>query len=172
MECGLVRQPRSGRSRSAWWMRRVSSTASYPCIIPCGLVVALRLGVETGKHTIRVGRQLEIVFDDERRVRVVNQVFLGDPVVLDSIANDAAEESDVRAGANLAEEIGDRGGAREAWVDRDYLRVSRAFRFDRPLESARMVLGRITPHDEHHAGFLHGHQAFGHRPASERWSQT
>src|SRR6202158_6226903 len=119
-------------------MRRViSSTASCPRIIQRGLVVSLRLGVKAREHAIRVGRQLEITFDDERRVRVVDQVIFRDAVVLDGIANDAAEEGDVRAGANLAEEIGDRGGPREARVDRDYFCVAGAFRLNGPLESAR-----------------------------------
>ncbi len=75
-------------------MRRVTSSAR-PRIIPRGLVVTLRLGFKTRKHTIRVGRQLEIVFDDERRVRIVNQVIFRDTIVLDGIANDAPEERDV-----------------------------------------------------------------------------
>src|SRR5260370_5830884 len=76
------------------------------------------------------------------------------------------------SGANLAEEIGDRGGAREARVDRDYFCVAGAFRLNGPLESAGMVLGRITAHDEHHVGILHVDPAIGHRAPSERWSQT
>src|SRR5437016_4634450 len=116
-------------------MRRVSA-ASCPRIVPGGFVITLRLGVKAGEHPIGVGRQLEIVFDDERCVRVVDQVIFGDAVVLDGVANDAAEEGDVRAGANLAEEISDRGGARETRVDRDYFCAARALRFDGPLESA------------------------------------
>src|SRR5713226_7241157 len=105
-------------------------------IIPRGFIVTLRLGVKAGEDPVRVGRKLEIAFDDERRVRVVDHVIFRDAVVLDGIANDAAEEGDVRAGANLAEEIGDRGCAGEARVDRDYFCAPRAFRFDGPLESA------------------------------------
>ena len=41
-----------------------------------------------------------------------------------------------------------------------------------PLESARMVLGRIAAHDQHHVGVLDVDPAVGHRPASERWPQT
>src|SRR6267143_2474672 len=152
-------------------MRRVTSS-SCPRIIPRGLVVTLRLGVKAGEHPICVARQLEIAFDDERRVRVVDRVIFRDAVVLDGIVNDAAEEGDVRAGANLAEEISDRGSAREARVDRDYLCVAGAFRLNGPLEPTGMVLGRITAHDEHHVGILHVYPTVGHCPASERWSQT
>jgi len=38
---------------------------------------------------------------------------------------------------------------------------ARAFGFDRPLESARMVLCRITAHDEHHVVFF---------MSTQRWS--
>src|SRR5437870_10877057 len=87
-------------------------------IIPRGPVVALRRGVKAGKHTVRVSRQLEIAPDDERRVREVDQVIFRDAVVFNGIANDAAEEGDIRAGADLAEEISYRRCAREARVDR------------------------------------------------------
>src|SRR5438445_85688 len=106
---------------------------SCPRIVPRGLVVTLRLGIKAGEHPVRVGRQLEIALDDKRRVRVVDQVIFRDAVVLDGVANDAAEKSDVRTGANLAEEIGDRGGAREARIDGDYLGIACTLRFTRPL---------------------------------------
>src|ERR1700704_5707217 len=100
--------------------RAISSTSSCPRVVPRGLVITLRLGVEAGEHPVHVGGKLEIAFDDERRVRVVDHVIFRDAVILDGIANDAAEEGDVRAGANLAEEIGDRGGAGKARINRDY----------------------------------------------------
>ena len=145
---------------------------SCPRIVPRGLVVTLRLGIKAGEHPVRVGRQLEIALDDKRRVRVVDQVIFRDAVVLDGVANDAAEKSDVRTGANLAEEIGDRGGAREARIDGDYLGIACTLRFDRPFEPAGMILGWITAHDEHHVGILHVHPAIGHRAPAKRWSQT
>ncbi len=107
---------RQGRQ---WWGRgtlsRLHACVFRGCraaarVVPCGAVVGLLLRVEAGKHTIGVAGQLEVAFDDERRVRVVDQILLRDAVVLDGVANDAAEEGDVRPGANLAVEIGDRGG--------------------------------------------------------------
>jgi len=50
--------------------------------------------------------------------------------------------------------------------------IAVAFRFDHPLKSAGMVLGRIAAHDQHHVGVLDIDPAVGHRPASESWSQT
>jgi len=75
-------------------VRRVISSAC-PGVIPRGLVVTLRLGVKSGKHPIGISGQLEIVFDDEGRIRVVGQVIFGDAVVLDCVVDDAAKERDV-----------------------------------------------------------------------------
>ena len=95
-----------------------------------------------------------------------------DAVVLDGVVDQAAEEGDVGAGADLQEQIGTGRGAREARIHHDHLRVALALGFDRPLEAARMVLGRIATHDQHHVGVLDVDPAIGHRAASERWPQT
>src|SRR5258705_6986129 len=102
-------------------------------IIPRGPVVSLRGGVEARKHAVHISRQLEIVPDDERRVRVVDQVIFRDAAVFDGIADDAAEERDVRAGADLAEDIRYPPRAPEARADRDHFSVPPALRFDGPL---------------------------------------
>src|SRR5260370_28688946 len=136
-------------------MRYVNSSApSCSCVIPRGFVVGLRLGVKAGENAVRIARQLKAGFDDKRCVREVDQVFFRDAVVLDGIANDAAEKRDVRAGANLAEEISNRGRACKARVHGDYFCVARTLGFDGPLESAGMVLGGISPHDEPPVGIL------------------
>ena len=69
-------------------------------------------------------------------------------------------------------EVGLRSRAREARIDDDDLGVAIALGLDRPLESARMVLGRIAAHDQHHVGVLDVDPAVGHGAASESWSQT
>src|SRR5260370_42242915 len=104
-------------------MRRVS--ASCPRVIPRGLFVTLRLGVKAGEHTIRVGGQLEIVFDDERSVGVGDQGIFGEAVVLDGIMNETAGETHVPPGPDLAEEVGDRGRAPERPINPRYLCVYR-----------------------------------------------
>src|SRR6201982_3776675 len=116
-------------------------------IIPRGPVVNLRRRVEAGEYSVSIAWQLEIAFDDERGVGEIDQVIFRDAIVFDGIANDTAKEGDVRAGANLAEEISDRRCAREARVHGNHFCVPRTLRFDRPLEPARMILGRITAHD-------------------------
>jgi hypothetical protein len=71
-----------------------------------------------------------------------------------------------------AEQIGNRSGSRETRVHHDHLGIAIAFGFDRPLEAARMVLGRVSTHDQHHVGVLDVDPAVGHRSAPESWSQT
>ena len=139
-------------------------------VIPSGLVVAVRGRIEAGIQAI-VGK-LETLFDDERRVGVVDQVLLGDPVVLQGVADDTAQKGDVGARTNLQEEVGLRCGTGEARIDYDHLGVAVPLRLDRPLEAARVILSRISTHDQHHVGVLDVDPAVGHRPASESWSQT
>src|SRR5579863_1127744 len=73
-------------------------------VVPSRLVVGLGIVIETGEQP--VFRQLESVFDDERRVGVVDQVLVRDAVVLQRVVDHAAEEGNVATGANLQEEIG------------------------------------------------------------------
>ena len=73
-------------------------------VIPGGLVVGLSLGVEARIQA--VVRQLEAVFDEERRVGVVDEILVGDAIVLERVVDDAAEESDVATGTNLQEQVG------------------------------------------------------------------
>ena len=76
------------------------------------------------------------------------------------------------AGADLQEQIGGRSRAREARIDDDHLGVALQLGFHRPLEAARVVLGRVAAHDQHHVGVLDVDPAVGHRAASERGPQT
>ena len=62
--------------------------------------------------------------------------------------------------------------SREARIDDDHLRVALQLGFNRPFEAARVVLGRIAAHDQHHVGVLDVDPAVGHRAASECGPQT
>ena len=95
-----------------------------------------------------------------------------DAIILDSVANESAQERDIRSGPNLAEEVSGGRGASEARVDRNQLGVAVALGLHRPLKSAGMALGGIPAHDQHHVGVLDVDPAIGHGPASKSWSQT
>src|ERR1700732_264170 len=60
----------------------VSGRRAGAGIVPGGAVVALFLFVKARENAIGVRRQLEIAPDDKRSVGVVEQVVLGDAVVL------------------------------------------------------------------------------------------
>ena len=68
-------------------------------VIPSGLVVGLSLGVEARVEA--VVRQLEAIFDEERRVGVIDEILVGNAIVLERVVDDPAEESDVATGTNL-----------------------------------------------------------------------
>src|SRR5205823_2552067 len=97
---------------------------------------------------------------------------LGDAIVVNRVLDQPAEEGDVCAGANLAEEIGGGRSARKPRIDHDHLGVASALSLNRPFESTWMVLRRIATHDQHHVGVLYVGVTIGHGTASKRWSQT
>src|SRR5207237_7476189 len=117
-------------------------------------------------------RQLESFLDDKCSVGVVEQVVFGDAMVFDGVVNEAAEERNIRTCANLAEQVGNRGRARETRVYHDQFGVACAFCLDGPLEAAGMVLRRIPTHDQHHVSVLDVDPSIGHSAPAERWSQT
>jgi len=57
--------------------------------------------VETREQTIF--RKFKAIFHHKRRVGVVDEIVFRDSIVLDCVADDSAEESNVRSGANLTE---------------------------------------------------------------------
>jgi hypothetical protein len=149
---------------------RFAAEVSTLFVIPCGFIVAARRRVKSRVQAV-LGK-FETFLNDEGSVGVVDEIFFGDPVVLYGIADQAAEECNVGAGANLHEQIGGSGCARESRVDRNQLGVAVALGFHRPLETARMVFGGIAAHDQHHVGVLDVDPAICHGSASECWSQT
>ena len=96
----------------------------------------------------------------------------GEPVVGDRVVDHAAEEGDVRGGADLEEHVGGGRRAGEPRVHHNHLGVAVALGLDGPFEAAGVVLRGIPTHDQHHVGVLDIRVAIRHGPASERWSQT
>src|SRR6267378_6668342 len=87
-------QRRKG-SRLSGFSGRRSRLPVRTLVIPACAVVGLFLGIETGEQPVDIG-ELEILVDDESRVGVMDQVFLGDSIVFDGVVNQAAEERDIR----------------------------------------------------------------------------
>src|SRR5258708_5843494 len=148
----------------------LASEISAFFIIPGGFVVHLFFRIEAGVEAV-VG-QFESFFNNEGGVGEVDEVVLGDAVVFDGKANDATEEGNVGAGTDLHIHVRICGGAGQARVDDDGFRVAVNFGFNRPFESAGMVLGGIAAHDQHHVGVFDVDPTIGHRAASEGGPQT
>ena len=139
-------------------------------IIPGRFVVDLRRRIKTRVQS--VFGQLESFLYDERGIRVVDDVVFRDSIVLNRVIDQPAEKSYVRSRANLQEHIRNCRRSREPRIDDDHLRVANLLRLNRPLEPARMVLGRVAAHYQHHVGVLDVDPTIGHRAAPECWSQT
>ena len=163
------------RERRSWFVcrrgrDRFAGEVSAFFIIPGLFVVDLFLGIKSGEET--VFGQRESVFNNECGVGVIDEIFLRDAVIFDGVLDDAAEEGDVGAGADLQIHVGVRGGAGQTRIYNDGFRVAVDFGFDRPLEAAGVVLGGIPPHDQHHVGVLDVDPTIGHCAASEGGPQT
>src|SRR5579872_1190255 len=116
---------------------RFPAQVSALFVIPRGVIVSARCRVKPGVQSVL--RQFESFLNDECSIRVVDEIFSRDPVVLDGITNQPAEECDVSAGANLKVEVGGSGRASESRVYGNQLGVAVALGLHRPLESAGMV---------------------------------
>ena len=104
VDFGFFRQRRRDRRISA---ARVCASGTTAGIIPGRLVVGFCLFIEARENSL-VFRQFETGLYDKRRVRVVHQVIVRQPVIFNRITDRAAQKRNVRARANLAEKIGHR----------------------------------------------------------------
>jgi hypothetical protein len=139
-------------------------------VVPGGFVVHLLFRIEAGVEAI-VG-EFESLFNNEGGVGVVDEVILGDAVVFDGVANYAAEECNVGAGADLYVHVRIGCSAGQARIDNNSFRVAVNFGFNRPLEATGVILGGIAAHDQHHVGIFDVDPTVGHRAASEGGPQT
>ena len=131
---GRVRQPSASmpdavrsRERPAW-----SAPRGRP---PCRVLARPRTSTRRGRRCPSRGSKPEkspsrssvswkSSLHDQRRVRVVDDVVLEVGLRLDDVADQAAEERDVRAGADRHVEVRDRARARVVRVDVDDLRAA------------------------------------------------
>src|SRR6202035_234152 len=122
----------------------------------------IRAGSSVKSRVQAIFRKFETFLNDECCIGVIDEIFLGDSVVRDGVADQSAEKRNVGAGANLDEEVGGGGGAREARVNGNQFGVAVALGLHRRLESTRMVFGGVSTHDQHHVGVLDVDPAVGH----------
>ncbi len=126
--------------------------------------------IEAGEQTIV--RQFEPILNYECGVGEVNEIVFSDPIILNRIVDEPSEKCDIRSGSDLEEEISLRRRPGKARINHDHFGVAVQLSFNRPLETTRVVLGRIATHDQHHVCILDVDPAVGHCAASEGGPQT
>ncbi len=132
------------------------------------VVAALRL-VVAGEQAVV---ELEVLGDEERRVRVQLDVVLVVQLVLEHVVDQTAEEGDIGPGADRGEHVGDRRRPREARVDVDDPRSPLVSPDVGPLPPARVVLGGVGPDDQDAVAVLEVAPVVRHRPTAEAGGQT
>ena len=130
------------------------------------------LPVPSGKKAVEVLGVPEVVAEERRRVRVVDDVVAEVALVLDRVANQRAEENEIAAGAEREPVVRHRAGAGEARIDVNDLRPVLLARLDDPLEADRMVLRHRRAHDENRVGVREVLLCGGGAAAPERGAQT
>ena len=121
---------------------RVAVGAVGTLVRPGVDVVLPGLRVEAGEQAVEVLGVLEVLVDERRGVRVVEDVVPEPQIVLDDMADEGTEQHDVTAGTDADVTVRHGGGARVARVDVDEL-GSALLRLHHPLESHRVSLGHV-----------------------------
>src|SRR3989454_303816 len=111
-------------------------------VLPARPVIGLLGRVVSGEETVEVGGRLERRVDQERGVRVVDDVVLEVEVVLDGVVDQTAEEHDVGAAPGRHVDVGGGPGSREAGVDVNELGAP-LLGLHHPLESHRVIFGHV-----------------------------
>ncbi len=141
-----VRLPAVTRALSAIRVNRVF-------VLPLlEIVLGLRC-VPAAEQTVQVLCVLILVVDDQAGVGVIHDVLAEVTFVLEDVANDAAQERNIRGGPNRSVNVGDCAGAREARIHVNDLRAA-LLRLHHPLETDRMILGHIRTLDQNAIGVL------------------
>src|SRR5437763_274385 len=100
------------------------------------------VGTQAREDAAQILGVLEVLVDDRRGVGVVHDVITEVTIVLDHVADKAAEEGDVCPGPNRHVLIGYCRGSGEAGIDVDDLRALQ-LRLHHPSKRDRMVLGHV-----------------------------
>ena len=174
-----ARSPRPPRPAPRPWCGR---TARSCC--RTGRIAVVRpfvhaaLGLhEAREDAVQLFGVLEVVADDRRGVRVVDDERLEERVAVpalavDDVVDEAAQESDVRPGADRRVDIGHGAGAREPRIDVDDLGAVLDLGLHGPAEGHRMVLRHVGAHDDDAVGVRHAPRIHRRRAATESCPQT
>ena len=137
-------------------------------IVPASAIVLARRRVITAEQTLF---EAVAVADDQRGVGKGAHVLLLDLIVLQQIVDDPHQEHHVAARAYRRIEVRHRGGAVEARIHDNHLRVIAFLRLYYPFKADRVRFCRIAAHDQHHVGVFDVVPVIGHRASAEAGRQ-
>jgi hypothetical protein len=135
-------------------------------VAPALRVVDATPGIEPGEDAVQVLGVAVLLGDQGRRVGVGDDVVAEIAPLLQDVADQAAEEHDVGAGAQRRVEVGQRRRAGEPRVDVQDLRPPE-LGCHHEAEAHRVALGHVRAHDQHGVGVAHVHLG-GRRPPRAR----
>ena len=133
--------------------------------LPRGLVVTALAGVVAAEQPVEVRRGLEARVHQQGRVGERDDVVVEVLLALDGVADQPAEEDDVRARADRHVVVRGRGRPREPGVHVDDLRAA-LLGLHHPFVADRVAFGPVRGRHDH-VGVLHVDQIGGHRAAAE-----
>ncbi len=91
-------------------LRTATRPVGRPLVAPVALlrVVGAVRAVEAAEQARQIFRVLEALLDNDRCVGVVQDVLLEPALVAQHVVDEAAQESDIRAGADAHEDVAQR----------------------------------------------------------------
>ena len=140
-------------------------------VLPGRRVVGLARRVEAREQAAVRLRVDVTVLDDVRDVRERHRVGAEPAILLEEVADDAAEEGDIGTGTERRVQVGERARAREARIGVDDRRTP-FLRLQHETERDRMVLRHVRAHDQNAVRVRHVPNRQRRRAASEGGPQT
>ncbi len=134
-------------------------------------IIGFVLLVEAAKQPCEIFGVPETFLDDGRGIGVGQDIFMKPTVVRQDVVHEAAEESDVAAGADAHVKIADGRHAGEARIDVDEGPTSR-LGLHGPAETDRLSLSHVRSHEEDAIAIGHVLLIICGRAAAERGAQT
>ena len=133
---------------------------------PCPGVVAALFLLPAAEQAVQVLGIAELIANDRRRIRVVDNVVLEIALVLDDVTDDAAQERDIGSGTDRYMNVSNGAGARESRVHVNNCGPTLTS-FHHPAECYRMALRHVGSLNDDEVGVLQVPRKRGRAASSE-----
>ena len=147
--------------------------AGRALIAPASLhgIIGIGFRIVAAEQSAQVFGVLKTLLDQRRSICVGKNILLEPFIMGQHIIDDAAQERDIRAGANRHIEVAERRCARKMRVDVDQCRAF-LLGLHGPSETDRVRLGHVRAHDQDAIAIGQVLLVVGGRTAAERGAQT